>query len=364
MTGRVHLAHRFAGLELSVDCALEPGITALFGPSGAGKSTVLKAVAGLLTPDEGRIELDGEIWLDTARGVNLPPPARRAGYVFQEPRLFPHMTVAANLRYGMRRARGAQDVDALTALLGIEGLLHRRPAGLSGGEAQRVALGRALLSGPRVLLMDEPLSALDIARKEELYPHFERLKSRPDLPILYVSHDIDEVARLADRVILLDRGRMLASGSVAEVLASGETASRTGRDMAGGLLRVLVQGHDDRDGLTEVAIGDQRLWLPGRVGRPGATLRVRIEARDVTLALTRPRAISALNVLPVTVTAIRPGPGSGALVLLDHQGQKLSARLTRRSVRELDLGPGRTAYAILKSMSVPAARVGARLPPD
>ncbi|MBF9032792.1 molybdenum ABC transporter ATP-binding protein [Rhodobacterales bacterium HKCCE2091] len=352
MTGRVEIGRSVAGFTLDFAADLAPGVTAIFGPSGAGKTTVLRAVAGLTRPDRGRIVVGGETLFDADAGIDRPVAKRRVGYVFQEPRLFPHLSVARNLRYG---ARGG-GTDGVVDLLGLGSLLDRRPATLSGGEAQRVALGRALLSDPRILLMDEPLSALDLARKREIYPWLDRLRAEARIPILYVSHDIDEVARLADRMILMDAGRVAAEGPVAAILSRAGTAAAT-RAIAGGLLTAEIAGHDVADGLTEARIGDQRLWLPGRVGEAGERVQIRLDARDVTLALDRPERISALNVLPVTVTAIDTGPEAGALVRLDHQGQGLTARLTRRSVAALALAPGQRVYAIVKTMSATPARV-------
>ncbi|MBF9030680.1 molybdenum ABC transporter ATP-binding protein [Rhodobacterales bacterium HKCCE3408] len=350
MSALVSLRHRLGAVELSIEAEMPPGITVLFGPSGAGKTSILRAIAGLLHPEDGRITAGGETWLDTGAGIDLPAHRRRVGYVFQEPRLFPHLTVARNIAYG------GQPDAALIELLGLGPLLSRRPGSLSGGEAQRVALARALSRDPSILLMDEPLSALDLGLKRDILPFFERLRDEAGRPILYVSHDIDEVARLADRVILIEDGRAGPSRTVAEAL-TGDPGSALGRAIAGGLLVATVAAHDPEDNLTEARIGDQRLWLPGRIGEPGDRLRLRLDARDVTLALDRPQGISALNILPATVTAIDPGPGAGALVRLDHQGQGLTARLTRRSVTALGLEPGRRVFAILKTMAATPERV-------
>ncbi|MBF9048682.1 molybdenum ABC transporter ATP-binding protein [Roseobacter sp. HKCCD9010] len=359
----VHLSfhHRFPDMELALNCTIPNGVTAFFGPSGAGKTSVLRVVAGLETPDEGVVEIGDHRVLDTDAKINVPTAARRIGYVFQEPRLFPHLSVAANLRYGQARSETRAlplGFDDLVALLGLDALLDRRPATLSGGEGQRVALGRALLSGPDLLLMDEPLSALDARRKAELLPYFERLRDQLGLPILYVSHDVAEVTRLADTIVLMEKGQMRSIGPAAEIIAGGETGSQISRDLAGAILNVTIAGHDPTDGLTEARIGSQPIWLPGQVGAAGDQLRVRLDARDVMLMREAPQGISALNVLPVTVVSIVPGPGSGALVRLDHQGQILVARVTKRSVRALALAPGMPLHAIVKSMSVTPERVG------
>ncbi|QBY02487.1 molybdenum ABC transporter ATP-binding protein [Rhodophyticola sp. CCM32] len=361
MSITLSLTHRFPDMGLALEARLNDGLTAIFGPSGAGKTSILRCVAGLLHPDQGQVQIGDHLLLDTARGINIPTARRRISYVFQEPRLFPHMSVAANLGYGAAGARGRAlplGFDPLVDLLGLGPLLTRRPATLSGGEGQRVALGRALLAAPDLLLMDEPLSALDTGRKADLLPYFERLRDQVGIPILYVSHDVSEVARLADTVILMDKGRMRSVGPVAEIFAGGETGDQVSRDMAGALLNVTIAAHDAEDGLTEARIGAQPLWLPGHVGNPGDRLRLRLDARDVMLMRDMPKGISALNVLPATVISIGAGPGSGALVRLDHQGQVLVARVTKRSVRVLALEPGLRLHAIVKSMSVTQERVG------
>lgn len=355
MNGLVRLRHQLGTLTLSADFTFEPGITALFGPSGAGKTSILRAVAGLLRPDAGHVEMAGKVWFDGG-AINLPPHERKLGYVFQEPRLFPHLSVARNLRFGARDRDGSD----LVSLLGLGPLLNRRPSHLSGGEAQRVALARALLSEPQILLMDEPLAALDLGLKQEIMPYLEALRARTDIPILYVSHDIDEVTRLADRVILIEHGECQAAQPVADALATAAPTSGLGRAIAGGLLRARIEAHHGDDGLTELSIGADRLWLAGRLEPLGGTVQLRIEARDVTLSVARPQGLSALNILPVTIRSIDAGPGAGALVRLDHDGQGFAARLTTRSVRELALASGQQVHAILKTMSVAQTRVTMR----
>ena len=357
MSDRVSLRHRIGALHLDVDLPIEPGVTAIFGPSGAGKTSILRAVAGLLTPESGKIGIGGDTWFDSDARVNIPTHRRGTGYVFQEPRLFPHLSVEQNIRYGApRRAK----LDAQVALLGLGPLLGRRPTGLSGGEAQRVALARALLSEPRILLMDEPLSALDQALKDDILPYLEGLCRETALPILYVSHDIDEVARLADRIALLEQGRTSPPQSVASALADAAPQSALARTIAGGLLRARIRAHHPEDRLTEVQIGADRLWLPGLHDPMGGEVQLRIEARDVTLSLSRPEGMSALNVLPVRILRIDPGPGSGVLLRLDHEGQSFAARLTARSARLLSLSAGQSVFAVLKTMSVTHSRVAHR----
>ncbi len=351
MSVEIDITHGFDGLTLRVEAEVKGGLTAVFGPSGAGKTTVLNIVAGLIRPDAGRVCVNGRVLVDTGAGVFLPPAKRRVAVVFQEARLFPHLSVERNLLYGAKSRDGLAD---MVDLLGLGALMARAPATLSGGEAQRVALGRALLSDPELLLMDEPLSALDRARKQELMPYFERLRDEARLPILYVSHDVEEVAQLADQVMLLRGGQMQALGPVAQVFAGEGMAPEVSRDMAAAVLEVGVAGYDTGDGLTELRLGETPLWLPGQAGEVGHRLRLRIDARDVMLSEVEPQGISALNILPVTVREVRAGPGSGALVALDHDGHRLMARITKRSVRRLGLEPGKRLFAVLKTMAVAA----------
>ncbi|MBE0553750.1 MAG: molybdenum ABC transporter ATP-binding protein [Rhodobacteraceae bacterium] len=362
MTLSVQLAHRFPGFTLDVEFAAPEGVTVLFGHSGSGKTTVANAVAGLLRPDRGRIVLGGDVLLDTEQGTDLPVHRRRIGYVFQDARLFPHLTVRQNLTYGRwfapSGAPGAE-MGRITDLLGIGPLLTRRPAGLSGGERQRVALGRAILSNPRLLLMDEPLAALDDARKAEILPYLERLRDEVRLPILYVSHSMAEVARLATTVVLMEAGRVTATGPAAEILADPAMAPALGLREAGAIVTATVAAHEE-DGLTRLESAAGTLFLPRVAAPPGTALRLRILAQDVMLATARPEAISALNILAATVEDIRIGDGPGALVRLRAGGEPLLARVTRRSAHALDLRPGRAVFAVLKAVSVAQESVGGR----
>ena len=299
--------------------------------------------------------------LDTEAGVDVPAHRRRVGYVFQEGRLFPHLSVRQNLAFGRwfaPRGTPRERPDRVVEMLGIGHLLDRRPGGLSGGEAQRVAIGRALLSAPRLLLMDEPLAALDEARREEIVPYLERLRDEARVPMLYVSHSASEVARLATTVVAIEDGRLLRAGPAAEVLSDPEAVPAMGRRSAGAVLSARVVGHDAADGLTELSVSAGRLLLPRIDAAPGAIVRVRIEAHDVILALAPPEGISALNVLPAVVTAIREGEGPGAAVGLLAGRDRLLARITRRSVRGLGLAPGVRCHAVLKAMSVARGDVG------
>lgn len=359
MTLSVAFRHAFPGFSLDVAFEAPKGVTALFGRSGSGKTTVVNAVAGLLRPDSGRIALDETVLLDIAGGIFLPPHRRRLGYVFQEGRLFPHLTVRQNLRYGQWFARATQRMDfgRVVDLLGLGALLDRHPSLLSGGEKQRVAIGRALLSAPAMLLMDEPLASLDAPRKAEILPWLERLRDETHLPILYVSHALPEVARLATTIVLLEGGRVLRSGPVAEILSDPDVAPALGIREAGALLTARIAAQEP-DGLTRLDSSAGPLWLPKIARQVGAKVRVRIAAQDVMLARTRPEGISALNVLPVTIAALRSDEGASALVQLSAGEDRILARITRRSLATLQLAEGDRLFAVIKSVSVADESVG------
>ncbi|MGR3496179.1 molybdenum ABC transporter ATP-binding protein [Citreimonas sp.] len=359
MTLSVRLRHRLGDFALDADFTAPPGLTVLFGRSGSGKTTIVNAVAGLLMPDEGWIVSDDRTLLDTARGIRLRPHQRRLGYIFQEGRLFPHLTVRQNLGYGAwfapRRAR-RDSSDRVVELLGLGPLLERRPGALSGGEKQRVAIGRALLSAPRMLLADEPLAALDEARKAEILPYFERLRDEVGIPILYVSHSASEVARLATTIVALDAGRVVAQGPAADMLGDPAVLP-TGPREAGAVVQARV-AHHHADGLTELDAGGVPLFLPRVAAAPGETVRVRISAHDVILARHRPAGLSALNILPGTVQDIRPGEGPGTIVALETPAGRLLARITRRSAEALELAPGAAVHAVVKTVSVAPLDIG------
>ncbi|WP_371873479.1 molybdenum ABC transporter ATP-binding protein [Stappia taiwanensis] len=356
----VSLRHALSGFSLDVDFTAPAGVTALFGRSGSGKTTVVNAVAGLLKPHEGRVAINGGDLVDTARRIWVPPHKRRVGYVFQEGRLFPHLTVRQNLTYGRwfsGAARDAAEFDRVVSLLGIGGLLGRHPGALSGGEKQRVAIGRALLSRPRLLLMDEPLAALDEARKSEILPYLERIRDEEDVPILYVSHSIAEVARLATTVVVLEGGQVVRAGPAAEILSDPEAVPAFGVRQAGSVLTGRVVRHHPDD-LTEVAVSAGSLFLPGWLAEPDTVIRIRIEAQDVMLARSRPQDISALNILPATVSALRRGQGPGVVVQLQAGEDRILARITRRSADALGLEPGTLCFAITKTVSVAPVDIG------
>jgi molybdate transport system ATP-binding protein len=355
MNADIVLTHRLG--DFALDAAFQfstPGVTALFGPSGAGKSTIIHAIAGLLRPHKGRVVIDGETLLDTERRIFVPARARRIGVVFQDTRLFPHLTVEGNLLYGWRRAAqksGTVEFAHVVSLLGLEAFLTRRPRTLSGGERSRVALGRALLMQPRVLLLDEPLAALDAARKAEILPYLERLRDESKIPMLYVSHSLDEVARIADRMIVLDQGRVLAEGSLFDVTARLDLV--TGKELfSGTVLEAVVAAHDTAYQLTQLSLGAERLVVPHIARGVGEKVRIRIDAQDVMLAVARPDGISANNVLRSVVSALKQGDGPHADVQLALGAVHLTARITRRSAERLKLAPGSEVYAVIKSVTI------------
>ena len=343
----VSITKSFGAFALDVSFETPLGITALFGRSGAGKTTVAHAIAGLTIPDRGKITVNGRTLFDSDRRLSLPVSKRKVGYVFQDARLFPHMTVRQNLFYG-----GDFDADRLIERLGLEHLLDRYPSGLSGGEKQRVALGRALMSGPEVLLMDEPLAALDAQRKSEILPYLEALRDSTNIPIFYVSHDFDEVARLATSLVVLDAGRVVASGPLGEVIASPAVVPAVGARLAGAAINAVVRGRLLDDQMTEVAFSGGRLLLQGQLGDLGNTIRLRIAASDVILSVQRPEGLSALNIIPVKISAITPlNAGSvGVSLLAGHD--TLLAQLTQRSVNRLALRVGQDVFAIIKANAV------------
>lgn len=349
-----------AGFALDAEFVSEGRVTALFGRSGAGKSTLVNVIAGLLSPERGAIRLDGATLFDAGAGINVPVHRRRIGYVFQEGRLFPHLSVRGNLLYGQRftarRDRWAT-LGEIIDLLGIADLLDRRPARLSGGEKQRVAIGRALLSSPRLLLMDEPLAALDQERKGEIMPYIERLRDRMRMPIVYVSHAVDEVARLADTVVLLEAGKVVAVGGVNDVLGSRVSMIDDGAQ-AGIVLAATVRSHDRPNGVTHLDHPAGELSIPLVDLAVGAEVRLRIRARDVALSVGDPGRISIRNRLAGTVAEITESTAAGLAVRLDIAGDPLIASLTRDAVRDLDLKVGDRVTALIKSAAFDPSSVG------
>ncbi len=330
-----------------------PGVIALFGRSGSGKTTLINMIAGLVAPDSGEIRLGDEILTDTRAGVNVAVERRRVGYVFQDARLFPHLGIAANLRYGEKRARGAPrliDFDEVVVLLGLEALLARRPRHLSGGERQRVALGRALLAQPRLLLLDEPLASIDVARREEVLPYLERLRDRLAIPMVYVSHQFEEVLRLATHMVLLEAGKVVAKGSVAEVSLRPELQRVVGPDLVGAVLDGVVTRLDAASGSAELAVGSGTLQVSLQGVPLGARVRLQVLARDVILAIQPVQGLSVRNALAGTVAAIAKDEW-GALVTMDVGGVAVLARITESALRALNLRPGDAAWTLFKAVS-------------
>ncbi len=364
MSLSVRLHHSLAGLDLDLSFEAPPGVTVLFGRSGSGKTTVVNAVAGLLRPEAGRVAVDDWVLFDTDTKLWLPPHKRRLGYIFQEGRLFPHLTVRQNLSFGRwfaTRSAKREDPDKVIEMLGIGHLLDRRPAGLSGGEKQRVAIGRALLASPRLILADEPLAALDEGRKAEILPYFERLRDEVSVPILYVTHSAAEVARLATSVVALQDGKVARHGPASEVLAD-PSVTPAGVRAVGAVLQVRVRAHHE-DGLTELDAGGEALFLPRIPHQIGAELRIRIPAQEVILSNQPPAGLSALNVLAGTVETIRAGDGPGAIISMDTPAGIVLARITRRSVAGLGLQPGARCYAVIKTVALAPQDVGGRIGP-
>jgi len=341
--------------KLDVDLALPGrGVTALFGHSGSGKTTLLRVLAGLERVAGARVALGDEVWQDDARKVFVPTHERGIGYVFQEASLFPHLSVRANLEFGRKRLKPAErrfDLLAVAELLGIERLLDASPATLSGGERQRAAIARTLLASPRLLLMDEPLAALDMRRKLEILPYLERLHDELALPVVYVSHAADEVARLADHLVVLEEGRVLASGPLAATLARLHLAANF-QDDAGVMLETTLQAHD-ADGLSHLAFAGGVLLVGQRNAAVGTRVRCRIHARDVSLALERPRGSSITNILPARVDAVGPSGAPGQVLVRLLVGETaLLARITERSRRELAIAPGCAVWAQVKAVAL------------
>jgi molybdate transport system ATP-binding protein len=341
-------------LEASARCPT-PGVVALYGASGAGKTTLAMAVAGLVRPHAGRICLDGEVLYDARAGIDIAAERRGIGYVFQDSRLFPHLGVAANLDYGARRSRGrtpyAERAEVIE-LLGLGALLERRVARLSGGERQRVALARALLAQPRLLVLDEPLAGVDALRRAEVLPYLERLRDRYAIPLLYVSHQYEEVLRLADHLLLLEAGRVLAGGTPVALAARRDLRRMLGGDGAGAVLEGRVTARDPATGLVSVEVGAATLRFTLGDAEPGARVRLLVPARDVLLATGEPVGLSVRNALAGRLAALDDEGADGVLATVDVGGALLAARITRAARDELALAPGQPVWALVKAASL------------
>ncbi|MFZ1098493.1 MAG: molybdenum ABC transporter ATP-binding protein [Steroidobacteraceae bacterium] len=353
-----------------------PGVTALFGRSGSGKTTLVNIIAGLLAPEEGEVQLGDTVLTDTRRQLAVPAQRRHIGYVFQDARLFPHLTVAGNLRYGLRRAaRRPQFIgfEEVVALLGLGALLERRPHSLSGGERQRVALGRALLSQPRLLLLDEPLAALDAARREEVLPYLVALRDRLSVPMVYVSHQFEEVLQLATWIVLLESGNVLAHGPVDEISLRPELRRIVGPELVGSVLEGLVTRVDAGGGTVDLVIGTGTgtLKVSVREVPVGARVRLQLLARDIILATQPVQGLSVRNALAGTVRDIALDQDESVLVRIDVGGAMVVARITQAARQALRLEPGDAVWALVKAVStrghafrLPAAPAGLRGRPE
>jgi molybdate transport system ATP-binding protein len=352
---RVAVKKRRGSFTLQADfTAPTPGVVALLGRSGSGKTTLINIIAGLLAPDEGLVQLDDTVLTDTKINAHLPVEQRGVGYVFQDGRLFPHLTVRGNLCYGLARARGRPRIaglDEITSLLGLERLLARRPHQLSGGERQRVALGRALLSQPRLLLLDEPLAALDIARREEILPYLQLLRDRLRIPMVYVSHQLTEVLRLATHVVLIEGGRSLAEGTPGEVSLHPQLKAVVGLDAVGAVLEGVVSDAGP-GGMASIQLGGGSLHVRMREAHAGVRVRVQLLASDVILAIEPPQALSVRNTLTGTVAELTREDDEAVLVKVDVGDEAVLARVTQDAAQALALRVGTPVWVLVKAVSL------------
>ncbi len=359
----VSVVKKLGNFDLNAMFSAPKGVTVLFGKSGAGKSTLAHMIAGLIKPDQGRITAEGTTLFDSASGVNLPVPDRRVGYVFQDSRLFPHMSVQKNLEFGRRLTRhqgsSSASLEEIVDLLGIESLLGRRPAKLSGGERQRVAIGRALLCNPQLLIMDEPLASLDNERRSEILPYIETLRQKAGMPIIYISHAMQEVLRLADNMVLIENGTVIASGPATEVFAQADLQSPVADRLTGAVINATIVDHDTAYGLTRLNIGTGEIVIPIIHLLPGTGLRLQIDARDVAISLAPVQGISIRNQIEARITEITQEEGPYARLHLDACGQTLYARVTRFACDELALSTGRNVIVMIKSVAIDSNHLGA-----
>ncbi|MGH8181262.1 MAG: molybdenum ABC transporter ATP-binding protein [Steroidobacteraceae bacterium] len=353
---RLSVIKRWEGFKLRAQLdAPTPGVVALFGRSGCGKTTLINIISGLLRPDEGRVELDGVTLTDTRGRIHVPVERRRIGYVFQDARLFPHLGVLANLRYGERRApkeTRAIGLDTVLALLGLEPLLKRRPYQLSGGERQRVALGRTLLSQPRLLLLDEPLASVDAARREEVLPYLETLRDSLSIPMVYVSHQLDEVLRLATHVALMEAGEIVAFGTLSDISVRPELRAIVGPEAVGAILDGTVTRVDAAAGMADIQLGGGVLHVSLQNARAGAPIRIQLLARDIILATEPARGLSVRNALQGVISEISPDFGQAVLIKIDiGAGTAVLARVTKHALQALELRVGMSIWVLVKAVS-------------
>jgi len=354
---RVSISKKRGEFVLQADFAVPtPAVVALFGPSGCGKTTLVNLISGLLAPDEGRIQLDDTVLTDTNEGICVPAERRRIGYVFQDARLFPHFNVRGNLRYGLRRSSAGGSpligFEEVVSLLGLPELLDRRPHQLSGGERQRVGLGRALLSQPRLLLLDEPLASLDIARREEVLPYLEALRERLALPMVYVSHQFEEVLRLATHVVLMDAGRVVAQGTPEEVSLLPQLRAIVGPDSVGSVLDGVVTAVHPPVGMADLQLGNGCLHVSLQNVAVGSKVRVQLLARDIILATQKPQGLSVRNELRGVIADITPDDPDTVLVKVDIGGVTVLARITQQASQALAFRPGSPVWVLVKAVSM------------
>lgn len=344
----------YDSFRLDVDLSLPAtGVTVLFGPSGSGKTTLLRCIAGLQRASQGFLQINGEVWQDSACGVFIPTHKRALGYVFQEANLFPHLTVKGNLQFGLKRVgkSHSKQLMHILELLGIAHLLDRMPSRLSGGERQRVAIARALALQPEILLMDEPLAALDYKRKQEILPYLGSLHRELRMPVLYVSHSQQEVAQLADHLVIMDEGKVLASGALSATLSRLDVPLAQDRN-ASTVWEVMVVGHESEYHLTHVSFDGGEISLPSFAAKLGTPLRLQIFARDVSITLQEPNTTSILNVLPATVTGIADDDSGHSVVRLLVGSHPLLAHITQKSAKLLGLQNGMSVYVQIKGTSI------------
>lgn len=341
--------HRLGDFELDAAFDAGPGVTALFGKSGSGKSTIVKIIAGLIRPRSGLVHVDGQVLTDTASGRFVPVHRRRVGYVFQEDRLFPHLNVRHNLSYAIGAKGG--EFSGIVEKLNLGHLLDRDVGNLSGGERQRVSVGRALLSRPRILLMDEPLSSLDQGHKAEIVPFLESFRKISSVPVVYVTHALEEVAQFADHIALTANGRIRAAGTAAEIFSRGDLAREFGLFEAGSVLTTRVVAHDPAGGLSHLAHPSGQMWVPLLAAAVGSEARVRVRARDIVLGIGDVSGLSARNCLDCTVTALEPGDPPHIDIRLDAHGTTLLAWVTRDAANDLKLAPGLRVKALFKAVA-------------
>lgn len=362
MTLSVAVEHELGAFRLDARFTCGEGVTALFGQSGAGKTSLVNSIAGLMRPGKGRITLNGETLFDSERGIHVPARKRRFGYVFQEGRLFPHLTVRQNLTYS--RLFGAMEtsaeLDHIVDLLGLRDLLERRPAQLSGGEKQRVAIGRALLARPRMLLLDEPLASLDAHRRNEIMQYIELMRDEVRIPIIYVSHSVEEVVRLAATVVLMSAGTVAAVGEVEEVMGRPDLRVAAGTFEGGAVVDARVTGQDMQYDLATLAFDGGTLTVTNLDALIGEPVRVRIRARDVSIALDPPSRVSIQNVLHGKIAAIGPAQAGIVDVTIAVGSVMLRSRITRRAADQLGLAPGLEVYALIKAVSLDRHGAAAR----